>query len=652
MIQLTESTRLFREKLNELSRNELLDVIRQQDPTMISQIARVEYVFEKKLTHLRWPDGTPVEGRILNKEELIRLIDPPFIHSANMEKMGFTEDMQRQIHIATDPVLWAKYYLGAKPRLYQILPLRDLHPQRVLRFGRRLGKSWMLATYMLWFCYTNNKVNVIVVAPMKTHVSILYDAVLELVEGDDALPQVKEAIERHVASPQYEINFKNGSNIKLFSTGVKSDNKSVATRGQEANMIIADEMDYMGVEDLNALYAMLMKTDDKFDFEKILIGASTPTGLRNTFWSWSTDKEQDFHAYWFPSTCSLLWDKKTERRMHIQYPDPNVYRQEIEADWGEPAEGVYPREYVDLTFKHNIYNDDGKLVKENEWEYKVDRPSARSEFVMGVDWDKVGAGVNVIVLEICHSDYEDSRFAGKIKLAYREEITKGEFTYTYAVERIQELSSVFRPKHIYVDRGAGETQVELLHKYGLENPSSRLHETVKGLQFAQSIEMMDPFTQQKVKKKLKNFMVDNLYKMFQSQVLAFPGHDDELYLQIISYVVKKQNDYGEPIYSPGPGAADHAHDALILACYAIADNYDSLLNPIFASKSISVSNQAFLPLFSIDNAHDEVALEQAQDAGIEVPVFARRSMSRNMRGGKTTSRGNFGNSRTIKRKMF
>lgn len=649
MIHLTESAKLFRDKLLELPREELLEFIKKQDPDMIKQINRVEFVFEKRLKHLRWPDGSPVEGRKFTNDELARLIDPPFIHSSNLERMGFTEEMQRQIHVASDPVLWAKYFLGAKPRIYQILPLRDTNPQRVLRFGRRLGKSWMLATYILWFCYTNNKVNTIVVAPMKTHVGILYDTILDLIEGEDALPIVRESIARSVASPQYEINLKNGSNVRLFSTGVKSDNKSVATRGQEANMIIADEMDYMGTEDLNALYAMLMRTSYDFDFEKILIGASTPTGLRNTFWEWNTDKTQGFNAYWFPSTCSLLWDKKTEDMMRKKYPDPNVYRQEIEADWGEPAEGVYPREYVDLCFKHDIYDENGNLAKKNEWTYVADRASARSNFVFGVDWDKVGAGVNVVVLEICSSDYEDVRFQDQIKLAYREEISKGEFTYTYAVERIQELSSIFRPKHIYVDRGAGETQVELLHKYGLENPGSKLHETVKGLQFSESLEVMDPWDQQKVKKKLKNFMVDNLYKIFQTERICIPGHDEELYLQIISYIVKRENAYGEPVYSPGPGSVDHAHDALLLACYAIADNYDELLNPRFASKAISVSNQAFLPLFTIENEKDEAALEQAQDAGIDIPVFARRSMAT---GAFSRRRGEFSNSRTIKRKMF
>jgi hypothetical protein len=648
MIHLTDSIKMFREKLKELSYDELLEILKKQDPKLVEQVQRIHYVFDNNLQHLRWEDGSPVEGRKITKEELIRLIDPPYIHSSELEKAGFTDAMQRQIHIASDPVLWVRNFLGAKPRVYQILVLRDLNPKRVMRFGRRLGKTWSIAAYILWFCYTQKKVNALVVAPMKSHVGLIYDEIMNMVNGEECLPIVKEAVIRNVASPQYEINFSNGSNVRLFTTGVKSNNKSAGTRGQEAHLIIADEMDYMGPDDLNALYAMLQKTSDNYLYKKILIGASTPTGKRDTFWDWNTNKALGFTPYWFPSYCNPHWDMDTEILMHQQYPDINVYRQEVEADWGEPAEGVYPRTYVDLAFQHDVLDDNDKVVEHKDWKYIPDRTSARSEFVFGVDWDKYGAGVNVVVLEICNKDYEDQRFAGKIRVAYREEIIKQEYTYVYAVDRIKELNSIFRPKHIYVDRGAGEVQIELLHKEGLAHPESSLHTIVKGFQFAESVEVMDPFNQQKVRKKLKAFMIDNLYRMLQEQRIFMPGSDEELYLQIIGYIVTKQNAYGEPVFGPSPGTVDHAHDALILACYAVADNYDELLNPSFASKSISVSNEAFLPLFSIESKADELKKEVMEERGIEVPTMATRSMAHGIR----KNRGSFSNSRTIRRKMW
>lgn len=653
MISLSESMELFRSKLKGLSREELLQIILAQDPDVIEQINRVEYVFKNKLTHLTWDDGTPIEGRDFIEEELINLIDPPYIHSTRLERAGLTDDMQRQLHIASDPVLWAKYFLGVKPRVYQTLFLRETNPMRVMRLGRRMGKTFSMAVYLLWFSYTQRDVRSIVVAPMKAMVGLIYDEILNLATSDEALAVVGSSIVRNVASPQHEINFSNGSLIRFFTTGMKSNSKSDSTRGQEAHLIIADEMDYMGPEDLVALYAMLQTTNSKkYAGEKILVGASTPSGQRGLFWEWNTNPNYGFKSYWFPAYCNPEWSMRTERQMKTQYSDPNHYRQEIEADWGEAAEGVYPRKYVDLAFVHDIKDEKDKLIEKREWKYVPDVTSTNSKFVFGVDWDKYGAGVNVVVLEICNENYENPLFGGKIRVVYREEINKQEFTYIYAVERIEELSSIFRPEHIYVDRGAGETQIELLHKRGIEDPKTKLHQTVKGFQFSESIEVMDPHTQQKVKKKIKAFMIDNLYSMFQKQRILMSGHDDDLYLQIIGYIVTRQTAYGEPVFGPSPNTVDHAHDALILAAYAIADNYDDLLNPVFASKAVSISNQAFLPLFTMDNVEDEVAREMAQDAGKEVPAYARRSMSMNMRGAPSRRRGSFGGSGIIKRKMF
>lgn len=654
MIELTESIKLFRDKLQDKSRDELLEIIKSQNPDLIKQINRIEFVFKRKLRHLRWPDGSPIEGRLFTTEELIRIIDPPYIHSTKLEKAGFTDEMQRQLHIASDPVLWSRYFLGAKPRVYQILPMRDLNPKRVLRFGRRMGKTHYMACYILWFCYTNRNVNALIMAPMKSHVGLIYDEIMRLTNEDDALPVVRHSIIRNVESPQYEINFSNGSNVLMFTTGVKSDSKSVGARGQEAHMIIADEMDYMGPDDLNAIYAMLQKTSDRFTRDKIIMGASTPSGLRNTFWDWCTNKELGYNEYWFPAMANPMWDKEMEKEMRLNYPDNNVFRQEVEADWGEPAEGVYPREFVDLAFQHDEYDENGKLKVRRDWKYVADITSANSEFVFGIDWDKYGAGVNLIVLEICNEKYEDPRFAGKTRVAYREEIIKGEFTYTHAIDRIEELNSIFRPKHIYVDRGAGEVQIELLHKRGMESPNTRFQHTVKGVHFSEAVEVRDPFTQQLIKKKAKHFMVDNLYRMFQNQEIFLPGSDEDLYLQIIAYIVKKENVYGEPVFSAGPGTVDHAHDALILACYAVADNYDELLNPKFAAKGFVVSNDAFLPLFNIENARDEKVAEQLEEQGIDAPIAPRRAMTAKMRGEAFTGRNQWGHqwSKNRRRRTF
>ena len=54
--------------------------------------------------------------------------------------MQFTRHDQEMLEIFMDPVKWATYHLGDKPRWYQEQILRHPHHRKVLRCGRRVGK--------------------------------------------------------------------------------------------------------------------------------------------------------------------------------------------------------------------------------------------------------------------------------------------------------------------------------------------------------------------------------------------------------------------------------------------------------------------------------------------------------------------------------
>lgn len=604
MTTFTQKTKDFRAKLAKLSREDLLELIAAHDPELIKQINRIEWVFENKLNHLNWKDGTQVTDRPVTNEELALLIDEPFEVDYDLLEAGISVEQQRQIHQAKDPVTWARNFLGVSPRVYQILILRDPSLRKVLRAGRRLGKSFSMAIQLLHYCYTSKDGRCLVVAPMKSHVELIYQEVLRLASKSDV---VSESITRKITSPQFFIQFSNGSTIRFFTSGMKSGGKSDVARGQEAHIIVLDEMDYMGNDDLDALYAMLQKTaEDQPD--KLMIGASTPTGRRERFWEWSMSSR--FKEFWFPSYCNPFFSKEQEEEFREQY-SASAYRHEIEADWGEDSEGVYPRRFVDRAFI------------EPSWQYIAGRQSARSFHIIGVDWDKYGAGTNIVVLEVCDDNYEDERFAGKVRLAYREEIEKSEYTLTLAVDRIIELNQLFQPKHIYVDRGYGEVQVELLTKYGVENPSSKMRERIKGVSFAESIEVRDPYTKLMIKKEIKPFMVDNLRQFLEKGNIYFSANDEEMYMQLISYVVVKMTSSGRPVFEAGGSAVDHAHDALILALLAITQNYGEFSKGNYVSKTESFSNEFFLTKVTTNIDEDEKSTNKV--SGRVAALSAKRS---------------------------
>jgi len=569
-------TKEFRKRLERLSREDLLELIKDQDIELFKQVNRIEWVFENKLQHINWADGTPVTKRLLSNRELSLLIDEPFEIDRDLLDVGISGEQQRQMHVAKDPVVWAKNFLQVNPRVYQILILRDPSLRKVLRAGRRLGKTFTLAITLLHYSYTHKDGRCLVIAPMKTQVELIYQEIGRIAGKNEV---VTNSITRKVSSPQFMMEFSNGSTIRFFTSGMRSGGKSDVARGQEAHVIVLDEMDYMHTDDLDALYAMLQKTaEDQPD--KMMIGASTPTGRREKFWEWC--RSDRFKEFWFPSYCNPYFSKDQEDEFREQYTEMG-YRHEIEADWGEDSEGVYPRKYVDKAFISP------------SWSYEPQIFSARSFHVIGVDWDKYGAGTNIVVVEACADNYEDERFRGKCRVAYREEIDRSEYTLTKAVDRIYELNEMFKPKHIYVDRGFGEVQVELLHKYGMENPRSGLKEKVKGVSFAESLEVRDPYTKMLVKKEMKPFMVDNLRQFLEKERILFPETDEELYLQLISYVVVRTTQIGRPIFEASGTAMDHAHDALMLALLSITQNYGEFSKGNYAMNTESFSNDFYMP---------------------------------------------------------
>jgi replicative DNA helicase len=605
----------FRKSLEKLSREDLLEIIKLQDPELIKQINRIEWVFSNKLTHLNWGDGTPVIDRQLTNQELSLLIDEPFEIDHDLLAAGISAEHQRQLHIAKDAVVWAKNFLEVNLRVYQILILRDPSLRKVLRAGRRLGKTFSLAVQLLHYSYTRKDGRSLVIAPMKTQVELIYQEILRIAAKNEV---VMNSITRKITSPQFMIQFSNGSTIRFFTSGMRSGGRSDVARGQEAHLIILDEMDYMHADDLDALYAMLQKTaEDQPD--KVLIGASTPTGRRERFWEWCNS--QRFKEFWFPSYVNPFFSKEQEEEFREQYSTTG-YRHEIEADWGEDSEGVYPRKFIDTAFVSPA------------WEYTPEITSARSFHVIGVDWDKYGAGTNIVVLEACADNYEDERFRGKVRLCYREEISKSEYTLTKAVDRIIELNEIFNPKHIYVDRGYGEVQVELLRKHGVENPSSKLKERVKGVGFGESVEVRDPYTKLMIKKEIKPYMVDNLTQFLEKGNIIFSEHDEEMYIQLISYVVIRMTSSGRPVFEAGGSAVDHAHDALILALLSITQNYGEFSKSALAKDTEAFSNDFFVP--KIDNKEEE---NKIYISGRASALSTRRS-----NGKRTTN--------NINRKMF
>ena len=100
---------------------------------------------------------------------------------------------------------------------------------------------------ILWFAYTqinkgdNGQYNILILTPYETQIDLIFTRLDQLIEGS---PFLQECISRQI---HHRKELKNGSIILGLTAGASSGNNgSNNTRGQAADLIVLDEVDYIG----------------------------------------------------------------------------------------------------------------------------------------------------------------------------------------------------------------------------------------------------------------------------------------------------------------------------------------------------------------------------------------------------------------------
>jgi replicative DNA helicase len=316
-----------------------------------------------------------------------------------------------------------------------------------------------------------------------------------------------------------------------------------------------------------------------------VMGSSTPTGRRGLFYKYCTDpntgfKEFHYTFYDSPTYLNATDEQKDqmERELRHQFPDELSYQHEILAEFGAEAMGVYNKKCIDRARSYSVA--DGQIGDPDKvllWDYNQTRhngyltnkpimPTYSTIRTVGVDWDKMGAPTEIVVTEWSPYEVNSSGRKGMFRIIGRFEIERSDFTLTNAVDKIIEINQAFNPDYIYVDRGYGETQVELLHKYGVDHPESGLGRKVKAITFQGKIPVKDPFTGETDDKHVKPFLVNNSIHILDSDLLQLNDEDTLLWRQMENYQVVGVSTYGLPTYSKKD---EHALDAMNLSLLAM-----------------------------------------------------------------------------------
>lgn len=469
----------------------------------------------------------------------------------------------------------------------------------------------------LYNVYTKANFRVLIVTPYETQVRLAFMRLNELI---DESPLVKDKVKSATKNP-YKIEFNNNSAILGFTTGASSGGGAASIRGQRADLIVMDEVDYMSEADFDSV---MIIAGERNDIRTVM--SSTPTGKRGKFYQACTNPKMGFTEHYHPSTHNPGWCAEMEGEFRATLSEQG-YVHEVEAEFGVQNTGVFNKEKIDLMCQYfdyaydelNYYQEDARIKNElpepNFLRYDIYNPAPPTLFrTIGVDWDKYGASSSILVLEY-------NLQLRKFMVLKRYEVPRAKYSYDEAVKKVIELDAIYNPQFIYCDRGAGEYQIEALHIYGESHPETNLANKVIGKQFSEKLKMLDPVTGEETVKPLKPFMVTQLQIAFERENLLLSKYDEVLYKQLVDYEVKADKDgkptigaNGNPIFT---SKNEHFVDALGLAYLAMVIEFPELTGTIKNFEVSSVVETSHKKLINHDGYVDSIVRSGSNTPEVE-----------------------------------
>jgi len=325
-------------------------------------------------------------------------------------------------------------------RPYQATMLRCQAQNKVVRIGRQAGKTESLVISMLYALFTKPGKNkddgyiVILVTPFQSQIDLIFKRIEELIKTNSDL---SNSIKRNVKAPNYQLELWNGSLLKGFTAGTKSGSNADSVRGNHADYLVMDEADFLGPKDVETILSVIINSPNA----KVWM-SSTPTGKREKFYTTAHSKiYKEFH---FTSKENPLWTEARDEHFREQMTEI-AYNQEILAEFGEQAEGVFQNQFVQLAKAEYDYGD---LKHNAEWVYTI-----------GVDWNDVKNGTTIAV-----AGYSPS--TNHFYLVDKDKVSKEGWNQLAACEKIAEMNRKWKPAAIYLDKGYGGAQYEIIRKFG------------------------------------------------------------------------------------------------------------------------------------------------------------------------------------------
>ena len=447
-----------------------------------------------------------------------------------------------------------KYDLDPTSTYYQELMVKCTARRQLYRIGRRSGKTWTIAIKALHKMITNKNYRVLVITPVIAQLDLVFGQINEFLDTSSVLASSKA---RFIKTPQRRIELSNGS----YMVGFVSGNESI--RGQAADMIIIDEADYLTTDDMSAIAAILSEHK-----ETILIVASTPSGAHEQFYKW--DHDPQYRSFHYPSMCRPLWDDEMEQEQRKENPGVK-YLHEILAEYGEIEEGVFQHTHIDRAIENG-----------HGYRYEDQVPDSSKLYCFGIDWNPVH-GTEIVVIQA-----DPAAETPEYKVVDVGSVFREGHTQVQAMNEIIRLNRKWLPEFIYVDRGAGSTQIEVLEEFGMAaeygTPDRRLIDIIKAVDFGSKVELRHPVDGTIIKQHAKPAVVESAVRFLEANQITLSKYDSNLIRALRGFIVDKIAANGRQTYKMiNADIEDHRLDAFMIGMFAFTMEFSKLGNPQMVS---------------------------------------------------------------------
>ena len=467
-----------------------------------------------------------------------------------------------------DPYYWADKNIDIfsppekrifSERWYQKFMISCSSKRKVVRCGRRVGKTFFVAVDIANRIINNSNYQILAITPFQSQAKELSDTVRKILRSiNPKYGEWKDIVRRSVTSPYQEIMLTNGSTFKAFTAGGQD---AASIRGQGAHWVIVDEADYLSKAAIDSIAAILL---DKPDTE--FTCTSSPKGENILF---KLSQSKDYKEFHYPSFVVPHYDDEIDEEFR-KTMSVIGYLREVQAEFGTDEDAVFQIEFVNR-------------AQSNVPTYTVrDVLLNRDKFIvsLGCDWnaDKIGTRISIIAY---------AKETREIFVVEMVTVRREGWTQVDAIDTIVELNRKYVPDYIYVDEGFGESNVQHLKLRAIDNygklpynhPDLRLDQ-VKAINFASTLELVDVVTNDVRKKYFKNFIVEVTKRALEGNILYLGNKEaEDLVFQMKNYMIKSRTANGREIYEAKiKEIGDHDLDAFMLALAGIHLNNDQMLD--------------------------------------------------------------------------